>query len=52
VGELEPIPKGSAGGNDGISEAQGANLDAEVNAVGRIHAPGGYHELRPGVPTL
>ena len=44
VSELQPITKGSAGGNDGISEAQSANLYAEVNAVRRIHSPGGYHE--------
>jgi hypothetical protein len=46
MGELQPIPKRSTGGNDGISEAQSANLHAEVNAVGGIHSPGGYHELR------
>jgi hypothetical protein len=41
MGELQAVAEGSAGGNDGISEAQSANLYAEVNAVGRIHAPGG-----------
>jgi len=33
MGEFGPISKGSSSGNDGISEAQGANLNVKVNAI-------------------
>ena len=35
MGEFHPISKGAAGSDDGISEAQSANLHAEVNAIRR-----------------
>ena len=37
VSEFQTVPKGSAGGKDRISKAQGANLYTEVNAFRRIH---------------
>jgi hypothetical protein len=37
VGELDAIAEGAAGGKNGISQAQGANLYAEIDSVCGTH---------------
>ena len=37
MSKLDAVAEGSAGGNDGIGKAQGANVDGEVHCVGHGH---------------
>jgi hypothetical protein len=37
VGEFDAVPKGSTGGKNGIPQAQGANLYAQINSVCGTH---------------
>jgi hypothetical protein len=37
MGEFNAVTEGSAGGNNGIAQAQGANLYAEIDSVCGTH---------------
>jgi hypothetical protein len=39
VSKLDPVPEGAAGGKNGIPQAQGANLYAEIDSVCGTHCP-------------
>src|SRR5215469_6646836 len=52
MGKLQPVAKCPAGNQNRILQAQSANLYAEVNATGRIHASRGYHEPRGKIPAI